>query len=313
MNETLSLKIGTRGSPLALKQTQIAIEAICSTALHLNHTNCEVIPIKTSGDRIQDKTLSEFGGKGLFTKEIDDALLSGAVDFAVHSLKDLPTNLPDGIELVACLEREDARDALISVDYNNIDELPIGAIVGTASLRRGAQILHHRPDITIKPIRGNVETRIRKLSDEDFDATILAYAGLIRNALTEHAKQVFDIDYMLPALCQGIIAITCRRDDNKIKELLSTINHEQSYVCALCERAFLKEIDGSCKTPIAGLARIEGNQINFTGEIYSIDGSKKFSVKKTGNLSDAEAIGSKSATEIKQLAGAEFMVQFCTR
>ena len=221
--------------------------------------------ITTSGDRLKDQPLRDFGGKGLFTKEIDEALLRGDVDMAVHSMKDLETDLPAGICIAAILPRADVRDAFISPKAPSLAELPPGSVVGTSSLRRGAQIKRLRPDLRVIDFRGNVETRLKKLAEGQADATLLALAGLERLGLASHATSILPTDEMLPAVAQGAIGVTCRSDDAKTLELLAALNDQTSATAVMCERAFLARLDGSCKTPIAGLAEIEADMLRFRG------------------------------------------------
>ena len=230
--------------------------------------------ITTSGDRIKDAPLRDFGGKGLFTKEIDEALLRGDVDLAVHSMKDLPTFLPENIAIAAVLPRADVRDAFISPKAPSLAELPPGAVVGTSSLRRGAQLKRLRPDLRVIDFRGNVETRLRKLAEGQADATLLALAGLERLGLAAHATSILSTEEMLPAAAQGAIGVTCRGDDAKTTALLAALNDKASATAVACERAFLARLDGSCKTPIAGLAEIDDGMLRFRGLILTPDGSE---------------------------------------
>ena len=231
--------------------------ALCSIAAHgLGEDAVTLEPITTSGDRIRDKPLRDFGGKGLFTKEIDEALLAKRVDIAVHSMKDLPTELPPGITIAAVLRRGDVRDAFISAKGGSLAALPPGAVVGSSSLRRQAQVKRLRPDLQAIDFRGNVETRLKKLDQGVVDATLLAVAGLERLGLTRHVTSVLPTDEMLPAVAQGAIGVSCRSDDAKTRDLLQALNDDGTATAVACERAFLGELDGSCRTPIAGLAEI---------------------------------------------------------
>jgi hydroxymethylbilane synthase len=244
------LRIGTRGSPLALAQAHMTRAALAA-AQGVAEDAIEIVTIRTSGDRIQDRPLAEAGGKGLFTKEIEEALLAGIVDLAVHSAKDMPTVLPGGLMLAACLPREDVRDAFISRGAPSLRELPQAAVVGTASLRRQAMVKRLRPDVSVVPLRGNVETRIRKLEAGEVDATLLALAGLKRLGLADKATALLDVQEFLPAVGQGAITIEARSDDARIRELLARIDHADTSTALACERAFLAVLDGSCRTPIA--------------------------------------------------------------
>ena len=258
------LLIGTRGSPLALWQAR-HVWALLLKAHGLGEGDVGLSVITTSGDRLKDQPLRDFGGKGLFTKEIDEALLRGDVDMAVHSMKDLETDLPAGICIAAILPRADVRDAFISPKAPSLAELPPGSVVGTSSLRRGAQLKRLRPDLRVIDFRGNVETRLKKLAEGQADATLLALAGLERLGLASHATAILSTDEMLPAVAQGAIGVTCRSDDAKTLALLAALNDQTSATAVMCERAFLARLDGSCKTPIAGLAEIEAGCCGFAG------------------------------------------------
>src|SRR5215813_5918013 len=251
------IRIGTRGSPLALVQARMVRDALAAAHPDLRGADdIQILPIKTTGDAVQDRKLMEIGGKGLFTKEIEEALLAGRIDCAVHSMKDMQTWLPDGLTVGAMLPREDPRDALISRRGACIADLPDGAIVGTASLRRQAQLLALRPDLRIVALRGNVETRLRKLAAGDADATLLAVAGLKRLGLTDKATAIVGVDEILPAVGQGAIGIEIRADDARLRELLAPLDHAATTLCVTAERACLAELDGSCHTPIAAFAEI---------------------------------------------------------
>src|SRR5581483_6406236 len=264
--------------------------------------------ITTAGDRIKDKPLREFGGKGLFTKEIDEALLSGAVDLAVHSMKDLPTVLPEGIVIAAVLPRADVRDAFISSKARSLTELPRGSVVGTSSLRRAAQVRRLRPDLRIADLRGNVETRLRKIKDGAADATLLALAGLERLGLAAEATSILSTDEMLPAVAQGAIGVAARSDDEKTRALLAKLNDARSETSVQCERAFLARLDGSCKTPIAGLAEIDRGVLRFRGLIITPDGSESYEIEVTGEAS--RALGTDAGEEILKRAGQGFLAKF---
>ncbi len=267
----------------------------------------EVVKITTTGDRVTDRPLADIGGKGLFSKEIDEALLDGRVDFAVHSMKDLETWLADGIVLGAVLEREDPRDVFISPKARSLDELPPGSVIGSASLRRQAQILHRRPDIKVVPFRGNVATRLRKLEAGDVDATLLALAGLRRLDMADAATQILEPDQLLPAVAQGAIAITCRGGDTRILEILDAINHPPSAARVTAERAMLAALDGSCRTPIGGLAEIAGNgDLTLRGLVARPDGSELMDATRSGPSADAENLGRDVGEELRQRAGPDF-------
>lgn len=282
------IRIGTRKSPLALAQATEVRNRLASLFPSLR---IDVAPFSTQGDRMIEGPLAEIGGKGLFTEEIDESLLDGRIDIAVHSMKDMPTLLPDGLCLAAVPEREDVRDAFISKNAKTLADLPKGAVVGTASLRRGAQILHQRPDLVIRTFRGNVQTRLRKLEAGEVDATLLALAGLKRLGLEGCAASILPLELMLPAVAQGAIAITCRSDDHPLKTALLQINHAESLQRVLAERAFLAILDGSCRTPIAGLAHYSDGVLHFRGAVLRTDGSEICEGEGEGAPFDAEKIG----------------------
>ena len=302
---TQSIRIGTRGSPLALAQARMTRAALAA-ALGASEDTIEIVTIRTSGDRIQDRPLSEAGGKGLFTKEIEEALLAGTIDLAVHSAKDMPTVLPEGLMLAACLPREDVRDAFISRRAANLRDLPQGAVVGTASLRRGAMVRRMRQDVSVVPLRGNVETRLKKLEAGEVDATLLALAGLKRLGLAGKATALLDPVEFLPAVGQGAITIEARADDARARDLLARIDHADTSVALACERAFLGVLDGSCRTPIAGHAVIDGDAISFRGMILRPDGSEAFETSRTGKRRDAVALGADAGAELKRRAPPDF-------
>ena len=302
---TQSVRIGTRGSPLALAQVRL-VRAALAAAHGWSEDAIEIVTIRTSGDRIQDRPLSEAGGKGLFTKEIEEALLAGAIELAVHSAKDMPTVLPVGLMLAACLPREDVRDAFISRKAASLRDLPQGAVVGTASLRRQAQVRRLRPDLSTVVLRGNVETRLRKLDAGEVDATLLALAGLRRLGLVGEATALLDIDAFLPAVGQGAVTIEARIDDARTRELLAKIDHADTSVALACERAFLAVLDGSCRTPIAGHATLQGDRLSFRGMILRPDGSEAFETSRSGSRHDAAALGADAGTELKARAPSDF-------
>jgi hydroxymethylbilane synthase len=294
MTAAMPLRVGTRGSPLALVQTRAFIDRLKSRVERV-----EEHIIRTTGDAVQDRRLAEIGGKGLFAKEIHEALGQGRIDLAVHSLKDLETTLPAGIVLGCTLEREDARDALILADpAAKIDPsdpfacLPAKAVIGTSSVRRQAQLLAARPDISITTLRGNVQTRLNKLADGVCTASLLAFAGLKRLGLADRASVVLDPEAMVPAAGQGIIGVTVRQDDHRLRDLLAAIEDASARVAATAERAMLLQLDGSCRTPIGAYARIlPTGALHITGLVARPDGS--FVVKRSvqGAVADAERIG----------------------
>ena len=299
------IRIGTRGSPLALAQAR-EVQQRLEAAHGAGRLGFEVRVIKTSGDRIQDRPLSEAGGKGLFTKEIEEALLAGDIDIAVHSMKDMPTVLPDGLTIACLLPREDVRDAFISGTAASLAELPQGAVVGTSSLRRQAQVKRARPDLVVVPMRGNVETRLRKLADGAADATLLACAGLKRLGLEHRITAPVPVDDMLPAIAQGAIGIETRSDDVAAAELIAPINHQATALCITAERAFLARLDGSCRTPIAGLAVLDGGRLAFRGMILTPDGARCHETRREGRPEAAITMAEDAAAELLALGGPDF-------
>jgi hydroxymethylbilane synthase len=265
-----------------------------------------LVAIRTSGDRIKDRPLAEEGGKGLFTKEIEEALREGRIDCAVHSLKDLPTFLPPGLAIACVPRREDPRDVWLSPKAASLDDLPAGALVGTSSLRRQAQLLSRRPDLRVVPFRGNIGTRIRKLEAGAVDATLLALAGLLRLGKAALATAILSPEVMLPAVGQGALAIECRADDDAILGLLAPLHDQESALCVSAERAMLAALGGSCKTPIAGLASIEGERLTLEAALFKEDGSKEIRAARSGEIGAATAIGSALGAELKGRAGADF-------
>jgi hydroxymethylbilane synthase len=302
------VRIGSRGSPLALAQAREVRDRLAA-ACGLAPERIEIKTIRTTGDAILDRPLAEAGGKGLFTKEIEEALLAGAIDLAVHSSKDMPTALPDGLVLAAFLPREDARDAFIGRTAKSLSDLRDGAVVGTASLRRQALLKHLRPDLTIVPLRGNVETRLRKLETGTIDATVLAVAGLKRLGLLAAATAIFEIEEFLPAVAQGAIGLETRADDATTAALVAAVNDLDTATAVTAERAFLAELDGSCRTPIAGHARLGGGIVRLRGMIAKTDGSVAVEVSRTGMPAEAAALGAEAGRELKARAGPDFFVR----
>lgn len=303
--QTRVIRIGTRGSVLALAQAAEA-RARLMAAHGLPEEAFAIEVISTSGDRIQDRPLSEAGGKGLFTKEIEEALLSGRIDLAVHSSKDVATRLPDGLELSAFLPREDARDAFIGRTARTIADLPHGATVGSASLRRQALLLGKRPDLKLVLFRGNVQTRLDKLAEGKVDGTLLAYAGLKRVGRTDVVTDLMSLEDFPPAPGQGAICIESRSGDDEIAALVAPLNHAGTAAALACERAFLAALDGSCRTPIAGYARVDGNRLAFSGMILRPDGSEAHSIAREGDAADAAAIGAEAGETVRAKAGPKF-------
>jgi hydroxymethylbilane synthase len=306
----VNIRIGTRGSPLALAQArevQARLEAAHAASPGLGPLAFEVRVIKTTGDRIQDRPLSEAGGKGLFTKEIEEALLAGEVDIAVHSMKDMPTMLPAGLRMAAFLPREDVRDAFMSAKARTLGELPGGAVVATSSLRRQAQVLHLRPDLKVVPMRGNVETRLRKLAEGVADATLLAMAGLNRLGLAHRAAGPVPVEEMLPAVAQGTIGVEIRGEDERMAELLAPLNHQPTALAVTAERAFLARLEGSCRMPIAALGELAGGRFAFRGMILSPDGGACYRARREGRPEEAISLAEEAAAEVLAAAGPEFV------
>ena len=298
MESDRPLRLGTRGSPLALAQAREI--AARFAAAHPALAAVETVVISTSGDAILDRTLADVGGKGLFTKEIDEALLDGRIDLAVHSSKDLPTALPEGIVVAAVPERADPRDAFISLKAARLRDLPAGALVGTASLRRAAQVLGRRPDIKVTPLRGNVQTRLRRLEEGVVDATLLGAAGLVRLGLLARATALLEPDEMLPAVGQGAIAVACRANDGPMRERLAAIDHVPSHLALRAERAYLAVLDGSCRTPIAGFAVLRDADFDMRGLVASPDGARVAAAGASGPSGDPEGLGRSLAHELRE-------------
>ncbi len=301
------LRIGARGSKLSLAQTQLT-RARIAQHMGVDTERLDIVTIVTSGDSIQDRRLIEFGGKGLFTKELDEALLEGRIDLAIHSLKDLPTRLPSELILACVPEREDPRDAFVSLQARSLSDLPSGANVGTASLRRQAQVLFARPDLGVVTLRGNVDTRLRKLEAGEADATFLAIAGLKRLGLAARAASLVDPHDMAPAACQGALALTARNDDTATLASLEGLESADARVEIEAERAFLGALDGSCRTAIGALARKHAHALSFIGEALTPDGSARWRRVETISLgpdacADARALGDRLGREIRAEAG----------
>lgn len=299
------VRIGTRGSPLALAQSR-EVRARLAAAHQIDPAAIEICVIRTTGDAVQNRPLVEIGGKGLFTKEIEQALIDGTVDLAVHSAKDVPAVLPEGLVLAACLPREDARDAFISRKVATLSALPPGAVVGTASPRRQAMVRRRRPDLSVVNFRGNVETRLRKLDDGEVDATLLAMAGLKRLGLADKVTSAIAVEDFLPAVGQGIVTMETRANDTKTRALLAAVNDGTAEIALAAERAFLAVLEGSCRTPIAGHGRVAGGKVNFHGVIVRPDGSQSYETSRSGSETDAAALGREAGEELKRRAGPDF-------
>lgn len=296
------LRIGTRGSPLALLQAEEVRDKLVA-AHDLSPDDLEIVVIKTTGDKVQDRPLAEIGGKGLFTKEIEEGLYDGSLHMAVHSMKDMPAELPEGLIIDCLLTREDVRDGFISPHHSSISDLPEGAIVGTSSVRRQAQLQRLRPDIEIVPFRGNVQTRLRKLEEGVASATFLACAGLNRLGRSDLITAPISPDEMLPAVAQGAIGIEVRANDSTTRDLLKPLNDEATEITVKAERAFLAVLDGSCRTPMAGLAEISGAHLRLRTCVLSLDGARFFETQRHGDIGDAAEMGRDAGEELKTQAG----------
>lgn len=303
------LRIGTRASKLAIAQSEEVKRRLMAAYPDMPASHFVIVPMTTTGDTVQDRALNEIGGKGLFTKEIEEALLTDTVDIAVHSMKDMPTILPDGLAITTLLEREDPRDAFISFTSENIATLPYGARLGTASLRRGAQLKRHRPDLQVVNLRGNVNTRLRKLGEGECDATLLAVAGLKRLGMENVITCPLPASVCLPAIAQGAIGIECRKEDIVLIEWLSAIHHHDTDLCITAERSLLAALDGSCRTPIAGLAELHNGQLTLEGLVARPDGSTHYRRKITvpATLDAAYTAGQELGNTLLELAGPGFL------
>lgn len=307
-----TVKIGTRGSPLALAQAYLTRDLLKTRFTELQEEGAvDITIIKTTGDKVLNQPLADLGGKGLFTKEIDDALLDGRIDIAVHSMKDVPTYLPEGTILPCNLPREDVRDVFISPVATDLSELPEGAIVGSASLRRQSQILAKFPHLRVENFRGNVQTRLRKLDEGACSATLLALAGLKRLDMEQHITKIIEIEDMIPAVAQGAIGIACRAGDSVMQNYLAGLNHEETRIAVVCERAFLAALDGSCRTPIAGYA-CKGNDgmLHLRGLVATTDGKETLTItgKAPWTAEDALKVGTDCGAELKAQARPGFFM-----
>jgi hydroxymethylbilane synthase len=304
-NPASPLRIGTRGSPLALAQAH-ETRARLMAAFGLPEEAFAITVIKVTGDAVQDRPLKEIGGKGLFTREIEEALLDGSIDIAVHSMKDMPVEQPGGLLLDTYLPREDVRDAFVSLSQGGLADLPEGAVVGTSSLRRRAQLMARRPDLQVVEFRGNVQTRLRKLSEGVAQATFLAMAGLNRLNMTDVPRVPIAVDDMLPAVAQGAIGIERRSDDGRAAEMLAAIHDGPTGVRLAAERAFLRALDGSCQTPIGGLAELDGGSLRLRGEILKTDGTVVLADDMGGAVEDGAEMGHVMARGLLERAGPGF-------
>jgi hydroxymethylbilane synthase len=296
------LRLGSRGSPLALVQAGLAADRYA--ACFPGRPRPEIVTVRTTGDRITDRPLAEVGGKGLFAKELEEALLAGTIDAAVHSLKDMETRLPDGLVIAACLPRADPRDVLVCTAASTVDALPRGARVGTSSVRRAAQLLAVRPDLAIVPLRGNVETRLRKIADGAADATLLAAAGLARLGIAPPGATPIDTAVLLPAAGQGIVALECRADDAAARTALARLDDPDAATAAAAERAALAQLDGSCRTPIGALATVAGGTVDLRLLVAAPDGSQVFRLRRGGAADRAYALGTEAGAALRREAPA---------
>ncbi len=304
-SRTAPFNIGTRGSPLALAQAHETRDRLMA-AFDLPQEAFAICVIKVTGDAVQDRPLKEIGGKGLFTREIEEALLDGSIDIAVHSMKDMPVEQPGGLVLDTYLPREDVRDAFVSLHAKGLDDLAEGATVGTSSLRRRSQLLARRPDLNVVEFRGNVQTRLKKLGDGVAEATFLAMAGLNRLGLADVPRFAIEPEDMLPAVAQGAIGIERRGDDTRAAEMLAAIHDGPTGQRLAAERAFLAALDGSCETPIGGLAELDGSNLRLRGEILRTDGTAVFSDDVTGPIEDGAEMGRAMAAKLLAEAGPGF-------
>ena len=301
--------IGSRGSKLSLAYSGHVKDLLLKSNSQFDDNSIEIKIIKTSGDILQNKRISDIGGKGVFCKQIEDELLDSKIDLAVHSLKDLPTKMTDGLCVNAVVKRNDPRDAFLSNVSTSFFQLKSQSKVGTSSLRRKAQLNSLRSDINIVSMRGNIDTRIGKLKNKEFDAIVLSLAGLKMLNLEGKAKEIFSVDQMLPAVGQGAIALQCRKDDHKTLNIVKMINDKESYCCIQAERALLEAIGGDCDTAVGGLAKLLNKKIILKSELFSSDGNKKFVVENSGNFNEAKDIGHKVGEELLKKAGSDFKVQ----
>ncbi len=299
-----TLRIATRKSPLALWQANEVAKRL--QQIH-DDLEVELVTMTTKGDRILDTPLAKVGGKGLFVKELEVGLLEKTADIAVHSMKDVPVAFPDGLYLSVILKREDPRDAFVSNDYASLDDLPVNAVIGTSSMRRQAQLKTRYPGFRFKDLRGNVNTRLKKLDEGEFDAIILASAGLKRLQMAERIRDYIDVAVCLPAIGQGAIGIECRQNDAYIEDLIQPLNDETTAICVAAERAMNETLNGGCQVPIAGFATLDGNKLIMNGRVADLDGSNMLFSAKDGNKDQAEQIGQAIAEDLLQQGAAEIL------
>jgi len=309
MTDKKKFIIGSRGSKLSLAYSGHVKNLLIKSSSYFDDSLIEIKIIKTSGDIFQNKKISEIGGKGVFSKQIEEELLEAKIDLAVHSLKDLPTIMTDGLCVKSVVKRNDPRDVFLSYSSKFFNELKPKSKVGTSSLRRKAQLNLLRKDITVVDMRGNIDTRIKKLKNKDYDAIVLSLAGIHMLNLKNEIKEVFTTEQMLPAIGQGAIALQCKKDDQKTLDALKTINHEETYYCIQAERALLEAVGGDCSTAIGGLATLKNEKIYLKSELFSDDGNKKFEFQISGHFNEAKEIGYKAGKELLKKAGSDFTIK----
>ena len=309
MTENKKFIIGSRGSNLSLAYTNHVKNLLMQSNSQFDENSIDIKIIKTSGDIFQNKRISDIGGKGVFCKQIEEELLESKIDLAIHSLKDLPTQMTDGLCVNAVVKRNDPRDAFLSYSNKSFKELKPRSKIGTSSFRRHAQLNLLRNDLEIVSMRGNIDTRIKKLKNKEYDAIVLSLAGIQMLNLKDEVKEVFTTEQMLPALGQGVIALQCKKEDEKTLNILDSINDKETYYCIQAERALLKAIGGDCDTAIGGLAKLANDKISLKSELFSNDGKKKFEFQSSGSLSEAKEIGYKVGKELLKKAGSDFTTQ----
>ena len=309
MTDKKKFIIGSRGSKLSLAYSSHVKNLLLKSNPQFGDNSIEIKIIKTSGDIFQNKRISDIGGKGVFCKQIEEELLEHKIDLAVHSLKDLPTKMTEGLTVDAVVKRNDPRDAFLSHSNKSFKELKSQSKIGTSSFRRQAQLNLLRNDLEIVNMRGNIDTRIKKLKNKDYDAIVLSLAGIQMLNLVEEVKEIFTIEQMLPAIGQGAIALQCNKDDEKTKNILKSINNKETYYCIQAERALLEAIGGVCDIAVGGLAKLLNDEISLKSELFSNDGKKKFEFQSSGHFSEAKEIGYKVGKELLKKAGPDFTIQ----
>ena len=309
MTDNKKFIIGSRGSNLSLAYANHVKNLLIQSYSQFDENSIDIKIIKTSGDIFQNKRISDIGGKGVFCKQIEEELLESKIDLAVHSLKDLPTKMTDGLCVNAVVKRNDPRDAFLSYSSRSFKELKPNSKIGTSSFRRQAQLNLLRNDLEIVTMRGNIDTRIAKLKNQEYDAIVLSLAGIKMLNLTNEVKEIFTIEQMMPAIAQGVIALQCRKNDEKTLKILKEINHKETYCCIQAERALLEAIGGDCDTAIGGLSNLTNDKIFLKSELFSNDGKKKFEFQSSGHFSEAKEIGYKVGKELLKKAGSDFTSQ----